>query len=325
MALVITGLVDYIHEREDKLLAKSLFDARTAELIMSEGEVMTGVKWSEKIGILDTDAIFQDGTGCTRTASGTTTITQRQVTVGEIAIVEDICVKTLNKKYLSRQMAKGSDKIDIPFEQEFSDLKAGKIAEQLEIAIWQGDTTSGDANLSKFDGLIKLIDAASDEVLANQPAYTGQAAILATTGITSSNVKAIVNAMWLALPARLQGKDDIRVFCGWDVFYKFVAAFTDQNLFNFAPSGSEVSAANGVVIIPGTNYKLTAVHGLDGTNRLFALRTSNMYLATDLVNEEDKFSLMEDQFKDYLRFKAQFKYGVNVAFPNEVVSFKLNS
>jgi hypothetical protein len=325
MALVITGLVDYIHEREDKLLAKSLFDARTAELIMSEGEVMTGVKWSEKIGILDTDAIFQDGTGCTRTASGTTTITQRQVTVGEIAIVEDICVKTLNKKYLSRQMAKGSDKIDIPFEQEFSDLKAGKIAEQLEIAIWQGDTTSGDANLSKFDGLIKLIDAASDEVLANQPAYTGQAAITTSTGITSSNVKAIVNAMWLALPARLQGKDDIRVFCGWDVFYKFVAAFTDQNLFNFAPSGSEVSAANGVVIIPGTNYKLTAVHGLDGTNRLFALRTSNMYLATDLVNEEDKFSLMEDQFKDYLRFKAQFKYGVNVAFPNEVVSFKLNS
>jgi hypothetical protein len=325
MALVITGLVDYIHEREDKLLAKSLFDARTAELIMSEGEVMTGVKWSEKIGILDTDAIFQDGTGCTRTASGTTTITQRQVTVGEIAIVEDICVKTLNKKYLSRQMAKGSDKIDIPFEQEFSDLKAGKIAEQLEIAIWQGDTTSGDANLSKFDGLIKLIDAASDEVLANQPAYTGQAAITTSTGITSSNVKAIVNAMWLALPARLQGKDDIRVFCGWDVFYKFVAAFTDQNLFNFAPSGSEVSAANGVVIIPGTNYKLTAVHGLDGTNRLFALRTSNMYLATDLVNEEDKFSLMEDQFKDYLRFKAQFKYGVNVAFPNEVVSFKLHS
>jgi hypothetical protein len=195
----------------------------------------------------------------------------------------------------------------------------------LEIAIWQGDTTSGDANLSKFDGLIKLIDAASDEVLANQPAYTGQAAITTSTGITSSNVKAIVNAMWLALPARLQGKDDIRVFCGWDVFYKFVAAFTDQNLFNFAPSGSEVSAANGVVIIPGTNYKLTAVHGLDGTNRLFALRTSNMYLATDLVNEEDKFSLMEDQFKDYLRFKAQFKYGVNVAFPNEVVSFKLNS
>lgn len=323
MALDVLGLVDYIREREDKLLSKSLFDARTAELIMSEGEVMTGVKYSEKIGILSTDAIFQDGSGCTRTSSGTTAITQRQVTVGEIAVVEDICVKTLNKKYLSRQLAKGSDKIDIPFEQEFTDLKVATIAEQLEIAIWQGDTSHGNANLSRFDGLIKLIDAASDEILANHPQYISAGAVSSGTGITQSNVKSIVNAMWLALPARLQGKDDIRVFCGWDTFYKFIASFTDQNLFNFAPSGSEVSAANGVVIIPGTNYKLTAVHGLDGTQRLFALRTSNMYLATDLENEEEKFSIMPDQFKDYLRFKTQFKYGVNVAFTSEVVSFKL--
>ncbi len=78
-----------------------------------------------------------------------------------------------------------------------------------------------------------------------------------------------------------------------------------------------------MVIIPGTNYKLTAVHGLDGTNRLFGMRMSNLFAGVDLENEEDKFEMMEDQFKDYLRFKAQFKYGVNVAFPDEVVSFKL--
>jgi len=77
------------------------------------------------------------------------------------------------------------------------------------------------------------------------------------------------------------------------------------------------------VIIPGTNYKLTAVHGLDGTNRLFALRMSNIFLGVDLENEEDKFEMMEDQFKDYIRFKVQFKQGINVAFPDEIVSFKL--
>lgn len=324
MALSVSSLTSYIIENEDLLVVKSLFGGKTSDLIRSEGTVMTGVKFAEKINILATDAIFQNGTGCTRVSSGSTSLTQRQVTIGEIAVVEDICVKVLNTVYMSKKLANGSDNNVLPFEQEYSDLKAKTVAKQLEIAIWQGDTSSGNANLSRFDGYIKLIDAASGVIVANQAPYMGTTP-LATTGggITTANVKAVVNSMWLALPADVTGADDIRIFCGWDTFNKFINAFTDQNLFNFAPTGSEVSAANGVVIIPGTNYKLTAVHGLDGTSRLFALRMSNMFAGVDLENEYESFSMMEDQFKDYLRFKVQFKYGVNVAFPDEVVSFKL--
>lgn len=324
MALSVSALTDYVIENEDLLVVKSLFGGKTSDLIRSEGTVMTGVKFAEKINILATDAIFQNGTGCTRVSSGSTSLTQRQVTIGEIAVVEDICVKVLNTKYMSKALAKGSDSNVLPFEQEYADLKAHTIAKQLEVAIWQGDTDHGNANLSRFDGLIKLIDAAPNEVLANQPTYLGTAGIGVGTGITTANIKSIVNAMWLALPADITGADDIRIFCGWDTFNKYINAFTDQNLFNFAPAGSEVSAANGVVIIPGTNYKLTAVHGLDGTNRLFAFRMSNVFAGVDLENEYESFSIMEDQFKDFLRFKAQFKYGVNVAFPDEVVSFKLS-
>lgn len=320
MALDVSALTNYIIENEDLLITKSLFGARTAELITAEGTVMTGVKFAEKINILATDAIFQNGTGCTRVSSGNTSLTQRQVTIGEIAVVEDICVKTLNSKYMSKKLAAGSNANVLPFEQEYSDLKAKTIAKQLEIALWQGDTASGNANLSRFDGLIKLIDAAATAVTANQAPYMGATPL--ATSITTANVKAVVNSMWLALPADITGSDDIRIFCGWDTFNKFINAFTDQNLFNFAPKGSEVSAENGVVIIPGTNYKLTAVHGLDGTNRLFSMRMSNLFLGVDLENEEEKWTMMEDQFKDFLRFKVQFKNGINVAFPDEIVSFK---
>ena len=316
MALSVSGLTDYVIENTDLLVAKSLFGGRTSDLIREEGTVMTGVKFAEKINILATDAIFQNGAGCTRTSSGTTSLTQRQVTIGEIAVVEDICVKTLNTKYMSKALAAGSTDNKLPFEQEFADLKAATIAKQLEIAIWQGDTASGNANLSRFDGLLKLIDAAT-------PVTGNTTSITTATGITTSNVKLIVNNTWLALPADVVGADDIRVLCGWDTFNKFISAFTDQNLFNFAPTGSEVSAANGVVIIPGTNYKLTAVHGLDGTNRLIAGRMSNFFAGVDLENEYEKFTMQEDQFKNYIHFQADFKFGVNVAFPDEIVSFKL--
>ena len=323
-ALNVSGLTDYVKENEDILLTKSLFGGKTIDLITSEGNLMLGVKSTEKIAILATDAIFQDGTGCTRTASGSTSLTQRQITVGTVAVVEDICVADLEKKFMANKLARGANNNKLPFEQEYSELKADTVAKQLEIAVWQGNTLHGDVNLNKFDGLIKIIDAASGVVQANSSAYIASGApISAATGITLSNVKAIVNAMWLALPADVTGQDDIRIFCGWDTFNKFINAFTDQNLFNFAPAGSEVSAANGVVIIPGTNYKLTAVHGLDGTSRLFAMRMSNLVFGTDLESDYEDFVMMEDQFKDYLRFKMRFRAGVQVGFPDEIVSFKL--
>jgi hypothetical protein len=323
-ALNVTGLVDYIKENEELLLTKSLFGGKTADIIAAEGNLMLGVKSTEKIAILATDAIFQDGSGCTRVSSGNTSLTQRQITVGTIAVVEDICVNDLEKKYVANKMARGANNNKLPFEQEYSELKANTVAKQLEIAIWKGDTDSVDANLKRFDGFIKIIDAAGTAVAANSASYIAAGAPITTaTGITLSNVKAIVNAMWLALPADITGKDDIRIFCGWDTFNKFINAFTDQNLFNFAPTGSEVSVANGVVIIPGTNYKLTAVHGLDGTNRLFGLQVGNMVEATDLESDYEDFAMMEDQFKDYLRFKMRFRFGVQVGFPDEIVQFKL--
>jgi hypothetical protein len=326
MAFVVSTLVDYVIENQDSLLSRSTFGSRTADLVASEGTLMTGVKFAEQINLMSTDAIFQDGSGCTRVSSGTTTLTQRKVTVGEIAVVEDLCVKQLNKKYMSKKLAKGSNAEGqkIPFEQEYAELKSDTIAEQLEVAQWQGDTSHGNANLNKFDGYLKLIDAATGVISANTSALLGISQITSVGGgITESNVKAVVKAMWKALPAALQGRKDIRIFCGWDVFSLFIAAYTDQNLFNFAPKGSEMNAENGEIIIPGTNYKLTAVHGLDATQRLIATRMPNLAAATDLENEEEQWSIMEDQFKDFLRFKVQFKYGVNVAFPNEIVSFKL--
>jgi hypothetical protein len=321
MAYDVSALNNYTKENEDLLVMKSLFGARTQQIIQAEGTVMTGVKSAETINILDTDATFQTGGTCGFLSSGTTAITQRTLTIGKIKVNESLCPKTLETKYTQKALQIGSRYENIPFEQEYTDLKAGTIAEQLEIALWQGNTAHGSTNLNKFDGFIKLIDTAAVAVAANSATYISGGAV--SGAITTANVKSIVNAMWLALPARVQGKKDVRVFCGWDTFQKFVAAYTDQNLFHYAPKGSEVSQENGEVIIPGTFYKLTAVHGLDGTNRLFAMRTSNMYFGTDLENEEERWEIFFAKEADEVRFVVEWKAGVQIAFPNEIVQFTL--
>lgn len=324
MAYNVAALTNYTEENVDILVMRSLFNAKTMSLIQKEGNVMTGVKSSEQINILDTDAVFQTGGTCGFLSSGATAFTQRAVTVGKIKINEALCPKALETKYTQKALSKGSRYQTIPFEQEYTDLKSGIISDQLETAVWQGDTTSVNVNLNKFDGYIKLIDAAAASVQSNSAVYIAAGAPISTaTGITLGNVKAVVGSMWLALPAKTMGKPDIRIFCGWDTFNKFVSAYTDVNLFHFAPTGTEVKQENGEVVIPGTNYVLTAVHGLDGTNRLFGIRMSNMWLGTDLENEEERWEIFFAKEADEIRFVVEFKDGVQVAFPNEIVTFTL--
>ena len=73
--------------------------------------------------------------------------------------------------------------------------------------------------------------------------------------------------------------------------------------------------------MPGTSIKVVAVGGLNGTNDAYAVRLSNLFLGTDLLNEEEKFEIFFAKEADEVRFAAEFKMGVNIAFPDEIVKF----
>jgi len=324
MAFNLAGLTDYVIQNAEELVTKSLFSAKTQMVVTKDGNLMTGIKSAETINRLATDAIFQAGGSCGFLSSGETSISQRVLTVGKVKVNESLCPKDLESKYTQQALPGGSRYDTIAFAKDFTDLKAGTISEQIEKGIWQGDTTSVDANLKRWDGYIKIIDAAGTAVNSNTAANIAGGPIGTGTGITVANSFDVVNSLTLSLPARVQGKSDVRYFCGWDVFSKFITKLVALNLFHYAPVGTEVSDENdGEIIIPGTQYKLTAVHGLDGTNRLFALRVSNMFLGTDLEHEEERWELFFAKEADEVRFVNEFKYGCQIAFPDEIATFKL--
>jgi hypothetical protein len=317
MAFDVSALSNYTEQNKDLLVSRSMFSAKSQMIISKEGNLQTGVKSAETVNILATDAIFQTGGTCGFNSSGTTSFSQRTLTVGKFKVNESLCPKTLESKYTQTALQLGSRNEKIPFEQYYADLKAGTIAEQLEMATWQGDTGSGNVNVNKFDGFIKLIDTAAVAANANPTSIT------VSTGITSSNVRTIIGQVIQALPVRIKGKSDVRVFCGWDVFSLFVDKLVNDNLYHYAPAGTESNEEQGEIRIPGTQYLLTAVHGLDSTNRIFGLRVSNMYIGVDLENEEERWELFFAKEADEVRFVAEWKFGVQVAFPDEIASFKL--
>lgn len=311
MAFSISTLTNYTKENEAQLVTSSVLGAKTAALIKSAGNVMVGVKSAETINVMDTDAFFQAGGTCGWNASGTTSFTQRTVTVGKIKVQEALCPKTLESKYLQKALPTGSQYDSIPFEQDYSDKKAKTIASQLETALWQGDTTSANGNLNKFDGLVKLIGAASGVVDANVSGYISGAPL---TSISSTNVISLFDGIYKAIPAKVVAADDMVIVCGMDTFRTYTIALKNANMFNYAFDGK----ADSEFTLPGTNIKVIALQGLNGTNDVYALRLSNMFLGTDLLNEEEKFEIFFAKEADEVRFAAEFKMGVNIAFPDEI-------
>jgi ribosomal protein L18E len=314
MAFSVGTLAAYTKENEALLVASSVLGSKTADLIKSQGNVMVGVKSAETINIMDTDAIFQDGSSCGFNASGTTSFTQRTVTVGKIKVNEALCLKDLEAKYLQKALPAGSMYDSMVYSEEYSNRKAEKIAQQLENTLWRGTTASVDVNLNKFDGITTLITAAGAAVVnANSVALHG----VVETSITDTNVVGIFDDIYKAIPAQVVDKDDIAIFCGMDVFRTYTVKLKTSNLYHYQFDGK----ANSEFYLPGTNVKVIAVQGLNGSGKIVAMRISNLFLGTDLLNEEERFSIFYAVEADQVRFVAEFKMGVNFAFPDEIVKF----
>jgi hypothetical protein len=325
MAYNVTGLAAYTKQNVDLLVKNSVFEARTQKEILALGNVRVGVKSSEAIGRMDTDVFFQDDSACGFNASGTTTFTQRTLTVGKVKVNEILCDKDLEPYYTQQALKAGGQYDSLTFAADYSDQKAKKIAAALETALWTANSTgsAGTNGLgNKFDGIKTLITAAGGSVVdANTTGYYGTPA---TTINSATIAKNAVLAVIRALPAKIQGKDDVRIFCGWTTFSYLIQAYVDQNLFHFAPD-AKWDDDNAVFTIPGSNYKIIPVHGLDSADAdacIYAFRMSNIFLGTDLLDEENKFWIRWSEDDENIKFTARMKIGVQFAFVDEIVKFE---
>ena len=309
MGLDVTGLSVYTDENKLDLIKKSVLEGRTLNYIT----VQPDIKSSATINIIDSTLVGQAGS-CGFNSDGTTVLSQRTIGVAPIKVNESICVDTLESYYTQKMMNAGSYNESIPFEQIYAEDKAEKIADMLESIVWKGDTL-GAGNLALADGLLKVIDAEASVVDGNSGAVT------VATGITAANIVDIVDGMVGAVPADIIDAEDIVLFMGYDNYRTYAKALRDANLFAY--TGAEDQGEKFSQMVPGTNVKVIAVKGLNGTSRLILSRTANLYVGTDLLNDAEQFSIFYSKDNDEVRFVAKLKIGTQIAFPEFVVEFTL--
>ena len=310
MAFDVSALAAYIENSDFPIIAKVQTSSDTASLVSKQ----VGIKKSSNLHFMETDVVFQSGANCNRTASGTTTMTDKTITVGDVAIYENLCIKDLNGKYAQIYLQRGAagDSV-LPGEIEgvYLENKMEILKKQLEVSDWQGDTLSGTNNLSYYDGWLKLIDAGS-------PINGNTGSITAATGISVSNIIPAVQGMYLSIPQDIRGRQDLSLFLPREWYDLYVVALINANLFHYAVADGTVAK------IHGTNVMIRPTDGLNTTNRMILTYNENLVLGLDGDADEDVIDVRLDPVTNKNVFvDIMFKRGCQVRFVEQVVEFTL--
>lgn len=291
---VMTSLTSYVEQRRLPLIKEAVLKAKSASLF----NLQTDIKTSAALNLLSTAIQFGDGLTCGWDEAGTQTLSQRILTTGNIKINMAYCDKEMLKYWTQYQVRVAAGQKTLPFEEDFVNAVVENVKAAIETAIWQGDTTSQTNNLKYFDGLLKILKNAAGTV---------------DVTITGTSAYDDIMAVYNAIPEKVL--DGASILVGSDTFRKFIQELVAKNYYHY--SGENL---NGEIMLPGSQVKVIAVNGLNGTDKIVAGQLDkNFFYGCDMMNDEEKFELWYSQDFREFRLAIEFNAGVQVAFPDEVV------
>jgi hypothetical protein len=312
MGFTVSALTEYVDQTSEELLFTLQFKGETSKL----ANVQRGIKSAEALQIVTNTPVPQDGASCGFNASGDTTFTQRNLVVKSVKYQDSYCPRTLETKWTQLLLKPGQhyDESDIP--KAILDDIISQINRINETGDWKGDTLTGSAFLNKYDGLIKIIAAA-----------TGTSVATAQAGpVTTSNVRALVQNVLAAIPAAQMGDPNTKILMGYDIAGMYRQKMFIDNLYHFQASADQKN-----IMAEGTVHEIVPLHGLDGLGSssgasspfVFALDPDrNLYLGVDMENEHEQAKMWVDGSDgETVKYSFRFKRGWQIAFPSEIVEY----
>jgi len=300
----LSGLATYTDELGGLLLAEAIVKAKTAEI----GYVQSGIKGTQAINLLTSTLNVQDGS-CGWNASGTTTFTQRDITVCDYKVNEALCPRDLNNYWAGQFLNAGSYNESVPFEQQIADLKVKQIQKFVEDTLWTAlPAASGGTDC--FTGFYYMFNNVSGNTGVNIVAAP-------TTGLTNSTMLTAVDEVIEALPDAVQEDTDLVVMMSMANYRKYVVNLRTANYFHYSP---EEAGTEFITFHPGTNIRVVGIPGLNGKNQIVCGKTSQLIIGTDLMDDSEKLEMFYSKDNDEVRVRANFKIGAQIPFPENWAS-----
>jgi len=288
----LSSLAPYTEEVGGELIRRAILEGETAKHI----KIQPGVKGTQAINLLDSTLVVQPGS-CGWNSSGTTTYTQRDITVIDLKVNESLCPRDLNEYFLGKLLTPGSYNESVPFEEVISDLKRAQVSQYIENLMWSA--TSGSTGFSGFKELINSANTPSVITVSGAP-------------ISSTNGLDQIDALVSAIPDDIADATDLVVFMSHANYRKYLINFRNANFYHVAVGDAYEQMQ---VMHPNTNIKVTPVGGLNGSNKVVLAKSSYMVLGTDLLSDSESFKIFYSVDFDEVRFRCNFKLGVQIAWP----------
>lgn len=292
--LNVNAITGYTETHKDELLVKASADAKSLRYI----DIMSNVKYKDAIPTLDSTIVLADGSACGFNPAGSDTFGQRFIESKAVKVEKSWCAKDFEDTFANYQLHWEAGRESMPYEEKLCANQVNLIQEAVEKLVWMGDS-----GLS-INGLIADIKAESGVTIT----LTG------ATGETATN---LINAVVAATPAAAL-KKGVNVFVSYTLFRKYVA---EQN-GNCCGNRSIIDAAlEEMKYVGDSRINIVPVQGLEDASNIYivAAPADAMVYATDIENAHNTFRFWYDEGDDMFNFRALWRSGTALRYPEEVV------
>lgn len=299
----LSSLATYTDEVGGELIRRAILEGETAKII----KVQPGIKGSQAINLLDSTLYVQDGS-CGWTSSGQTTYTQRDISVCAYKVNEALCPADLNDYWLGQLLTPGSYNETVPFEQQIAELKVAQISQYIENLMWGASSAT-----TCFSGFKELFAQQG----SSQSTVTGGIVVTGQSALTSASALTQVDALVEQIPDDVVDRTDWVVFMSHANYRKYLINYRTANYFHFNP---ENSYQDFKTFHPATNILVHPVGGLNGSNLMVLAPAGYLVMGVDLMSDSETLKMFYSEDFDEVRLRSNFKIGVQVAWPQFVIT-----
>lgn len=278
----------------------------TSGVAKNELTLVPNVKSKIKLAYSDLGNILQ-ADDCSFSATGEGTLNQKTMEVCDLKVNLEYCATTFEANYLSLQLRAGSNNEEV-MPTSYADFVvnyvADKVASDLEITMFKGDTGTSSYPLSLCDGLVKqlLADGAVIDVAAT------------ASSIISTNVVGELNRVLEAVPAQVRQEANFKIFVSQEIAFAYKQAQASTQGGLFLVGDKELNYLG---------YRLIPTSGLTA-KQMIAFNSDKVFFLTDLVSDWDDIIIIPQRNISGARterFATSLKFGVNYLYGNEIVLY----
>tara|TARA_R110002126_G_scaffold79930_1_gene198327 strand:- start:231 stop:1127 length:897 start_codon:yes stop_codon:yes gene_type:complete len=295
MGLDVSALADYTEQVNGRIIPKIVFEGFTTSIL----PIQSGIKFKESLNLFEVDLQVQSG-DCVSTPSGSFDASQRVITVTQRTSYDGLCLDNLNPKYLGiSALDKGSYNETFKLASVYTEQIVNQMKKSNDSFLW-----------NSTDGLGKLTSGSEAGVVVPDAA---------TGSVDSTTIIGITDALIANINDDYADRDDLSIWMSVANFRTFIVALRNLNNYFFSPG--DIDNRTGLMSIkyPFQNITVYGTRGVIG-DRIVLMPNAYAVIGTDELSDVDNFQLWYDVNADQLKHRLKSKLGVQIAYPNAVVS-----